>query len=87
MEQTQQKQTGLEIKLFDSNEAEVLHIEGGVHVGANHNRLQQNQTNLDKSKKYTLNVENMKLAWYNPYNPEAVFYKRLPNVNDRPDLC
>lgn len=47
---------------------------------------QNTQVCIDKSKKYTINVENMVLAWANPYNPEAVLYKRTLNVNDRPML-
>lgn len=53
-------------------------------LNINRNKIEQNQSNIDKSKKYTLNTENMIMAWANPYNPEAVLYRRLPNINDRP---
>ena len=60
------------------------------HIGTIEGNVQQTQISsgnyYDNSKHYTLNVENMQLGWFQPCNPDAIFYKRLPNVNDRPML-
>jgi hypothetical protein len=60
------------------------------HIGTIEGNVQQTQISsgnyYDNSKHYTLNIENMQLGWFQPCNPDAVFYKRMPNVNDRPIL-
>lgn len=64
------------------------HIENiSMGDGSNLSQTQVKSGNcIDQSKHITLNVENMQLGWFQPCNPDAVFYKRLPNVNDRPML-
>lgn len=68
-------------------------MNNNMSIDANNNNIERDlnivnkrniQSNIDKSKKYTINTENMIMAWANPYNPEAVLYRRLPNINDRP---
>lgn len=67
-----------------NNNLQENHVEGDVTLNQKINK--SNQNILDQSKHYTLNIENMQLGWFQPCNPDAIFYKRLPNVNDRPML-
>lgn len=50
-----------------------------------------NQNNIDNSTTvyqtvYTMQKELDIMSWADPLNNEALFYKRLPNINDRPML-
>lgn len=58
-----------------------------INSGEINNVNKQNkENNIDKRKTINKFTPEYKIAWANPYNQEALLYKRLPNINDRPML-